>query len=103
MDQVTAEQTEQVPDSVSAQSQIAPISDKNGNGDGKETPEVRDSRALAHRYRLPFVDLLPREGQSPIDYSLLGEIPVDLMVRNQFVPLRREGNRLHVAIADPTD
>ena len=25
------------------------------------------------------------------------------MVRNQFVPLRREGNRLHVAIADPTD
>ncbi|MDX6709566.1 MAG: type pilus assembly protein PilB [Blastocatellia bacterium] len=103
MDQVTAEQTEQVPDSVSAQSQIAPISDKNGNGDGKEPPEVRDARALALRYRLPFVDLLPREGQSPIDYSLLGEIPVDLMVRNQFVPLRREGNRLHVAIADPTD
>src|SRR5258708_1448169 len=54
-------------------------------------------------YRLRFVDLLPHEGDSPIDYSLLNEIPVDLMVRNQFVPLRREGDRLHVAIADPTD
>ncbi len=103
MDQITAEQTVQVPDSVSAQSPIGPISDKSDNGNGNEPPEVREARALALRYRLPFVDLLPREGQSPIDYSLLGEIPVDLMVRNQFVPLRREGNRLHVAIADPTD
>jgi len=103
MDQVTAEQTEQFPDLVSAQSQIGPSAEKNGKSDGNEPPEVRDARALALRYRLPFVDLLPREGQSPIDYSLLGEIPVDLMVRNQFVPLRREGNRLHVAIADPTD
>src|SRR5882762_6694967 len=103
MDQVTAEQTEQVPDLVSAQSQIGPSSEKNGKSDGNEPPEVREARALALRYRLPFVDLLPREGKSPIDYSLLGEIPVDLMVRNQFVPLRREGNRLHVAIADPTD
>jgi type II secretory ATPase GspE/PulE/Tfp pilus assembly ATPase PilB-like protein len=68
-----------------------------------EPPEVRDARSLARRYRLPYVDLLPHDGVSPIDYSLLAEIPVDLMVRNQFVPLRREGNRLHVAMADPSD
>jgi type IV pilus assembly protein PilB len=66
-------------------------------------PEVRAAMELAARYRLPYVDLLPPDGESPIDYALLADIPVDLMVRNQFVPLRREGKRLHVAMADPTD
>jgi type IV pilus assembly protein PilB len=68
-----------------------------------EPPEIVAARQLAKRYRLPYVDLLPTDGASPIDYELLAEIPVDLMLRNQFVPLRREGRRLHVAIADPTD
>ena len=31
------------------------------------------------------------------------ELPVDLMVRHSFVPLRREGNTLYVAMADPTN
>ncbi|MEJ7616650.1 MAG: hypothetical protein WKF30_06700 [Pyrinomonadaceae bacterium] len=65
--------------------------------------EMRVARALARRYRLPFVDLLPPEGASPIDYALLSEMPVELMMRYQFVPLRREGARLHIAMADPTD
>src|SRR5437868_6077595 len=66
-------------------------------------PEVRAALPLARRYRLPYVDLLPPVGDSPIDYALLGEIPVDLMLRHLFVPLRREGRRLHIAMADPTD
>src|SRR5437868_4908096 len=66
-------------------------------------PEVRAAQELARRYRLPYIDLLPPDGPSPIDYAILAELPVDLMVRNQFVPLRREGRRLHVAMADPTD
>src|ERR687896_1684624 len=68
-----------------------------------EPPEVRQAKDLARRYRLPFVNLLPQDGESPIDYALLSEIPVDLMVRNQFVPLRRENGKLHIAMADPTD
>jgi type IV pilus assembly protein PilB len=68
-----------------------------------EPPEVRAARELAARYRLPYVDVLPPDGPSPIDYAILAEIPVDMMVRHQFVPLRREGRRLHVAMADPTD
>src|ERR1700730_6614374 len=68
-----------------------------------EPPEVRLAKERASRYRLPFVNLLPPDGESPIDYSLLSEIPVDLMVRNQFVPLRRENGKLHIAMADPTD
>ncbi|HZH31119.1 MAG TPA: GspE/PulE family protein [Pyrinomonadaceae bacterium] len=66
-------------------------------------PEVRAAQELARRYRLPYIDLLPPEGDSPIDYALLSEIPVDLMLRHQFVPLRREGRRFHVAMADPSD
>ncbi|HZT57959.1 MAG TPA: GspE/PulE family protein [Pyrinomonadaceae bacterium] len=73
------------------------------DGDGHTPPEVRAALALARRYRLPYVDLLPPVGESPIDYALLGEIPVDLMLRHLFVPLRREGRRLHIAMADPTD
>lgn len=68
-----------------------------------EPPEMRQARELASRYRLPFVNLLPPDGESPIDYSLLSELPVDLMVRHQFVPLRRENGKLHIAMADPTD
>jgi type II secretory ATPase GspE/PulE/Tfp pilus assembly ATPase PilB-like protein len=68
-----------------------------------DPPEVREAKELARRYRLPYVDLLPPVGESPMDYALLGEIPVDLMVRHQFVPLRREGKRFHIAMSDPTD
>jgi len=68
-----------------------------------EPPEMRAAKDLARRYRLPFVDLLPRDSESPIDYNLFTEIPVDLMVRHQFVPLKRDSKGLHIAMADPTD
>jgi type IV pilus assembly protein PilB len=69
----------------------------------KEPPEVTEAKALARRYRMPFIDLLPPEGDSPIDPDQLAAIPVDLMLRNQFVPLKRDGNNLHAAMADPTN
>jgi type II secretory ATPase GspE/PulE/Tfp pilus assembly ATPase PilB-like protein len=68
-----------------------------------EPPEVRAAKDLARRYRLPYIDLLPHEGDSPIDYKLFTGVPVDLMVRHQFVPLRRDAKGLHIAMADPTD
>ncbi|HXG83837.1 MAG TPA: GspE/PulE family protein [Pyrinomonadaceae bacterium] len=68
-----------------------------------EPPEVKGAKALAVRYRLPYVDLLPPDKESPIDYEELARIPVDLMLRNQFVPLRRDGRNLHVAMADPSN
>ncbi|MCV4820255.1 hypothetical protein OFM15_29700, partial [Escherichia coli] len=43
------------------------------------------------------------EGETPIDYEELARIPVELMLRNHFVPLRREGRDLHCAMADPTN
>ena len=89
----------------------------NGNGNGNvaaqtisvretienEAPEVTEARALARRYRLPYIDLLPPEGESPIDYAVLAQVPVDLMLRNHFVPLRRDGRNLHAAMADPSN
>src|SRR5687767_5986853 len=73
------------------------------NGDYHEPPEMKAARELARRYRLPFVDLLPPDRESPIDYQLFTEVPVDLMVRHQFVPLKRDAKGLHIAMADPTD
>src|SRR5207245_3329222 len=68
-----------------------------------EPPEVTAAKELARRYRLPYIDLLPHNGASPIDYDLFTEVPVDLMVRHQFVPLKRDARGLHIAMADPTD
>jgi type IV pilus assembly protein PilB len=69
----------------------------------KEPPEMAEAKQLARRYRLPFIDLLPPDEASPVDHDELAKIPVDLMLRNQFVPLRRDGNSLHAAMADPTN
>ena len=68
-----------------------------------QPPEVKAAKDLARRYRLPFVELLPTEGDSPVDYTLFNEIPVDLMVRHQFLPLKKDARGLHLAMADPSD
>jgi type IV pilus assembly protein PilB len=72
--------------------------------DGEAAPaamgqEEIAAREKARRYRLQFVDLKPDE----IDYHLVHELPVDLMVHHNFVPLRKEGNTLYIAMADPTN
>jgi type IV pilus assembly protein PilB len=95
-------QTENQADALTTANPAPPAAALSGD-DGHTPPEVRAALSLARRYRLPYVDLLPPAGESPIDYALLGEIPVDLMLRHLFVPLRREGRRLHIAMADPTD
>ncbi len=68
-----------------------------------EPPEVIEAKALARRYRLPYIDLLPPDKTSPIDYEELAHIPVDMMLKNHFVPLKREGRNLHAAMADPSN
>lgn len=68
-----------------------------------EPPEVLEAKQLARRYRLRYVDLLPPDQESPIDYEELAKIPVEMMLRNHFVPLGRKGGELFVAMADPTN
>ena len=59
--------------------------------------EAAQAQAVAARYRCEYVDL--REGS--IDHDLFRTIPVDLMFRYNFVPLRAQNGSLDIALADP--
>lgn len=56
------------------------------------------AQALANQFGLEYVDL----EQVTIDSELLSEIPPELMIRFGCIPLKRSGQRLAVAVADPT-
>src|ERR1700723_779080 len=59
--------------------------------------EAAQAQSVAARYRCDYVDL--REGS--IDHDLFRSIPVDLMFRYNFVPLRAQNGTLDIALADP--
>ncbi len=59
--------------------------------------EIAQSRTLAARYRHDFVDLK----EVRIDHDLFHSVPVDLMFRYNFVPIREENGTLEIALADP--
>ena len=61
--------------------------------------EEAEARTVAQRYRLEYVDMETAE----VDYRIIHELPVDLMVRYSFVPLSRDGNTLRIVMADPTN
>src|SRR5437762_694737 len=64
------------------------------------TDLAADSQAakdLARRYRYEFVDLAVEH----IEHDLFRSIPVELMFRYNFVPLRAHNGALEIAIADP--
>jgi type IV pilus assembly protein PilB len=74
--------------------------DKGGPPDAQAiVREEEMARALAERYRLPFVDL----ARTRLDQELLHVLPVELMVQYRFVPLRRDNGHLTIAIADPRE
>jgi type IV pilus assembly protein PilB len=61
------------------------------------TSEIAEAQAVAERYRCEFVDL--RDGA--IEHDLFRSVPVDLMFRYNFVPLKASGGTLEIALADP--
>ncbi|MFN0123168.1 MAG: GspE/PulE family protein [Blastocatellia bacterium] len=65
----------------------------------KTTEDATKAEELAKRYRLPFVRL----EEYNVDYGLVQSLPVDMMLRNKFIPLRRENGHLVVAMVDPSD
>ena len=60
--------------------------------------ETDITRMLAKQYRMPAVDLSRFE----VDSRVAKLIPSDLAVKQQVLPLKREGRTLTVAISDPT-
>jgi type IV pilus assembly protein PilB len=64
----------------------------------RNTEQEREAAvALAKRYHCPFVDFKT----ASIDHDLFRSIPVDLMFRYNFVPLREANGVLEIAISDP--
>jgi type IV pilus assembly protein PilB len=59
--------------------------------------EIAQARAAAARYRCDFIDL----AGNVIDHDLFRSIPVDLMFRYNFVPLKAQNGTLEIALSDP--
>lgn len=60
-------------------------------------PEIRRALRVAEQYGYPFVDLSTyRE-----DVGLWQRVPMELVVRYRFVPLREEGAILVIAVSNP--
>jgi type IV pilus assembly protein PilB len=57
------------------------------------------ARELAARYRLEYVDV----ASFAPDPEILQQVPVELMFRYNFLPYKRQGGRLVLVMADPTD
>jgi type II secretory ATPase GspE/PulE/Tfp pilus assembly ATPase PilB-like protein len=60
--------------------------------------EVQRAKDLARRYRSEFIDLK----NFHIQHDLFKSVPVDLMFRNNFIPLAENDGTLEIAIADPS-
>lgn len=63
----------------------------------QQAEEQAHARQLALRYRCDFVDLR----ETHIDHELFQTVPVELMFRYNFVPLRLHEGTLDIALADP--
>ena len=72
--------------------------DIEASSEAAEDTAERDARALAARYRYPYLDL----ASAHIDGNLFRSIPVELMFRHDFVPIAEQNGSLEIAIADPS-
>ncbi len=63
------------------------------------TGEAARARRQADQYGFEFVDL----EHFQIDHGLFRDVPLDLMIRYQFLPEKRENGHIAVVVGDPTD
>src|SRR5512138_2607280 len=63
------------------------------------TGETARAQRMAEQYGFPYVEL----EHFQIDHGLFSSIPLDLMIRYQFLPERRENGHIAVVVGDPTD
>lgn len=76
---------------------ITKPSDGTVQGTATYKSEKEESRRMAERYKLPYIDL----EDFHIDVELFKSIPAGLMFSYNFIPYRRTGEVLEIAIADP--
>jgi len=63
------------------------------------TGETARARRLAEQYGFPYIDL----DHFQVDHELFRNVPLELMIRYQFLPEKREDGRISVVVGDPTD
>lgn len=61
--------------------------------------EEEKTKELAARYQVPYLDL----SSLSINRELVQSFPVDFLYRSLFVPIEDDGQRIKIAIADPSD
>jgi type IV pilus assembly protein PilB len=61
--------------------------------------EERETRKLAERYHVPYIDL----PNYTLNRELVQSFPVDFLYRSNFIPLEANGDVVKIAIADPSD
>jgi type II secretory ATPase GspE/PulE/Tfp pilus assembly ATPase PilB-like protein len=66
-------------------------------GGSAASTEIAQAQTAAARYRCDFVDLR----DTAIEHDLFRSIPVDLMFRYNFVPLKWQNGTLEIALSDP--
>ena len=64
------------------------------------TSDAARAKKLAEDYGFEYVADLDH---FQVDHSLFREIPLELMIRYQFIPERRENGHIFVIVGDPTD
>src|SRR6266852_4595052 len=63
------------------------------------TGEAARAQRLADQYGFPYVNL----EHFQIDHQLFRDIPLELMIRYQFLPERRDDGHISIVVGDPTD
>src|SRR5436305_5279968 len=63
------------------------------------TGEAARAKRVAEEYGFPYVDL----EHFQVDHALFRDIPLDLMIRYQSVPERRDAGHIAIVVGDPTD
>src|ERR1043165_512111 len=63
------------------------------------TGEAARARRLAEQYGFPYIDL----DHFQVDHELFRNVPLELMIRYQFLPEKRENGHIAVVVGDPTD
>lgn len=61
--------------------------------------EEEETRKLAERYHIPYLDLT----SYPLNRDLIQSFPVEFLYRSNFIPLEANESFLKIAIADPSD
>jgi len=72
---------------------------KNEEQEDIHRSEELETKRLAERYNVPYIDL----SNQALDRELVQSFPVDFLYRSNFIPLEANDSTVKIAISDPSD